>query len=131
MYPKGGIQAFGSTPEPDLSSAATSLQTQAQAEQTTTPLNISAPVIPSRAKPNIPQKKTHIDELVRLRRDLGDAISARDDAIEMKGMMAEDLLNVQKEVEERDNEIKRLKDKVEKFQNQAKELILHKRTHRL
>lgn len=63
-----------------------------------------------------------MDELVRLRRELDDAVNARDEAIEMKDMMAEDLLNTQDEVEERDNEIQRLKDKVEKFQNQVKEL---------
>jgi chromosome segregation ATPase len=122
MYPKSGFQTFGSAPEPDLSSAATRLQTASLVEQTTSPTKMAAPSVPSRAKPNIPQKKNHIDELFRLRRDLEDAINARDDAVEMKDMMAEDLLTAQEEVQERDDEVKRWREKAEKFQNQVKEL---------
>lgn len=128
MFPKSGYPSFGSVPEPDFTSGATALQTTGLNEQTTSPTKMSPPFASQRAKPNIPQKKTHVDEMFRLKRELEEAIKARDEAVEIKDMMAEDLLTAQEEVQEKDDELRKFskevwawRNKAEKLSNQVKE----------
>lgn len=128
MFSKSGYSSFGSVPEPDFTSGAAALQTTNLHEQTTSPAKMSPPFASQRSKPNIPQKKTHVDEMFRLKRELEDAIRARDEAVEMKDMMAEDLLTAQEEVQEKEEELRKTseevwawRDKAEKLSNQVKE----------
>ena len=54
-----------------------------------------------KAKPSVPQKKNHMDEMYRLRKE-------KDDAVRVKSMMEEDLLQIQDELQEKDDEVERL-----------------------
>lgn len=69
---------------------------------------MSPPFTSQSAKPNIPQKKTHVDEMFQLMRELEDVTKARDEAVEVKDMVAEDLPTIQEEVQEKDNELRKL-----------------------
>jgi chromosome segregation ATPase len=109
MYPRNGQKSLGSVPEPDLGSGALALQT---IDQTTSASKMQPPHPSSKVKPNIPQRKTHVDEMYRLRRDLEDATRAKDDAIEMRSMMEEDLLQTQDELQEKAVEVERLSKQV-------------------
>lgn len=98
-YPSYG----GSTPEPDFASGAV-LQTT----------GMDGPAFASqKARPIIPQKKKNIDELYRIRKELEDALRTKDEAVEMKDMMAMDLLSKEDELEEALKEIGTLKKQVE------------------
>lgn len=128
MFAKSGYLSFGSIPEPDLTSGATALQTTSPNEQRASPNKMSPPVASQKAKPNIPKKKTHVDEMFRLKRELEEAKKARDEATEIKDMMAEDLLTTQEEVQEKEDEVRKIskevwawRDKAERLSSQVKE----------
>ena len=128
MFAKSGYPSFDSIPEPDFTSGATALQTTSLNEQTASSNKMSPPVASQRAKPNIPQKKTHVDEMFRLRKELEEAKKARDEAVQIKDMMAEDLLTTQEEVQEKEDEVRKIskevwawRDKAERLSNQVKE----------
>ena len=105
MYTKSSNPSFGSVPEPDINSGATALQTTSINETATSPAKYSHSSASQRAKPNIPQKKTHVDEMFRLKRELEEALKTRDEAVEMRDMIAGDLLTAQEELKEKDDEL--------------------------
>lgn len=98
MYVLQGQKSSSSAPEPDLDSGAMALQTTA----VTTPASVSPrPTAAMKVKPSVPQKKDHMDEMYRLRKE-------KDDAIKMKNMMEDELLQTQDELQEKDDEVERL-----------------------
>lgn len=97
MYAQGQ-KTFPSVPEPGLGSGAMALQTTSR---TTSAPELPRPNAPMKAKPSVPQKKNHMDEIFRLRKE-------KDDAIKKKNMMEDELLQTQDELQEKDEEVERL-----------------------
>lgn len=93
-----GENTFPSGPEPDLGSGAMLLRTSAP---TASASESPRPNAPAKAKPSVPQKKTHMDEIYRLRKE-------KDDTIKVKNMMEEELLQIQDELQDKDDEVERL-----------------------
>lgn len=72
-----------------------------------------------RAKPSIPQKKNHIDELLRLRKELEEMREARDQACGERDDMADDLLKIQEDLEEKETQLSKLQREVWSWREKA------------
>lgn len=97
------LSSGGNNPEPDFTSGAV-LQT--------TGMDRSA-LASQKGRPAIPQKKKNIDDMYRIKKELEDALSAKDEAVQTRDMMAMDLLSKEEDLEEALNEIGTLKSQVE------------------
>jgi chromosome segregation ATPase len=64
-------------------------------------------VISEKPKPQIPQKKVGLDELIRLRKELDDMRYEKEVAEELKSMMEDDLIKAQEEAEQKDVELEK------------------------
>jgi chromosome segregation ATPase len=73
--------------------------------------------IPSKPKPSIPQKKNHVHELVRLKKELAEVQDARD-------MMEVEILKLQEDVEEKDKQLNELSQELWTWKDRAESWIL-------
>lgn len=94
--------------QPDLSSGMAGLQMALSTKTTSAEQGSMATGPPLKAKPNIPQKKSHVEELVRLRKELEEVMAARDQTAAERDAMADDLLQLQEEVEQKDQELRNM-----------------------
>lgn len=103
-------------PEPDLNSGMAALQMA-----TSTKVAASG-----KAKPSIPQKKSHVDELIRLRKELEELRAERDQAHRERDAMEDDLLQAQEDLEQKIDELgkksKDLEEKSEELSKKSKEV---------
>jgi len=112
-------------PDPNLDAGLAALQTTIPRE---TAMSTTPSVISPRSRPSIPQKKNHVDEVFRLKRELEVAFQSRDEAIETRDMMADDLLTAQEQLQEKEEEFAKIskelwtwKDKAEKLSSELSE----------
>jgi len=111
-----------SVPEPHLNSGMAGLQMAISTDRVS--FGNSTPTArPSiRPKPSVPQKKTHVDELIRVKMELKETIVARDQAYGERDAMADDLLKMQEDIEERDAELKKLSREVWTWREKAEKM---------
>ncbi|KAK1065506.1 hypothetical protein LTR74_007870 [Friedmanniomyces endolithicus] len=69
-----------------------------------------------------PQEMAHIDELLRLRKQLEEVRLARDEACEERDAMADDLLKLQEDVEKKDEELWRMAEKTRTWEDDAQKM---------
>lgn len=116
--------------EPDLSAGIAGLQMATSTMESSSRNGSPAPGAP-RARPSIPQKKNHIDELLRLRKELDATREERDQACGERDAMENDLLNAQEAVEEKDEALKKMSREVwtwrEKAEKMSKDVADEKR----
>lgn len=93
-------------PEPDLKSGMAGLQMAISTKETSSGKGTPALGSTPRAKPSIPQKKTHIDELLRLRKQLEDLKDDRDQGYAERDAITDDLLKLQEDVEKLQEDVK-------------------------
>ena len=110
------------SPEPDLNSGMAGLQMAISTRETFSGKGTPATGTTPRAKPSIPQKKTHIDELLRLRKELEEMREARDQAYGERDAMADDVLKAQEGVEEKDEELSKMSREVWTWRDKAEKL---------
>jgi YD repeat-containing protein len=104
------------------------MKTTLHNEQTPSPSKMPSQVILQRPKPNIPQKKARVDEVFRLKKEIEEMRTARDEAVDTRDMMAEDLLTAHEKVQEiedklgeKSREVRTWREKAEKLSNEIME----------
>ena len=114
------------TPLPDFDAGMAGLQIAVAARDGKELVSASGPsplsTVP-RAKPSVPQKKGHIDELVRIRKDIEEMREERDQALGERDAMADDMLKIQEELDEKDEELKKMSREVWTWREKAETLI--------
>ena len=117
-------------PVPDLSAGMAGLQMATSTMESSSRNGSPASGTP-RAKPSIPQKKNHIDELLRLRKELETTREERDQACGERDAMENDLLNAQEALEEKEEALKTMSREVwtwrEKAEKMSKDMASEKR----
>lgn len=106
-------------PEPDLNSGMAGLQ---MAMSTSSGKGTPATGTTPRAKPSVPQKKTHIEEMLRLRKEVEEMRDARDQAFGERDAMADDLLKAQEDFEEKDEALSKMSREVWTWREKAEKL---------
>ena len=71
-------------------------------------------------RPKVPQKKAHLDEVLRLRKELNDMRGEKKRAEEETDIMVRDLFAAQDEVQEKGDELKRKEAKLQNCEEQLK-----------
>ena len=105
-------------PEPDLSGGMAGLQMATSTMESSSRNGSPASGTP-RAKPIIPQKKNHIDELLRLKKELEAVQEAREQACGERDAMENDLLNAQEALEESEEALKKMSREVWTWREKA------------
>jgi hypothetical protein len=108
-------------PEPDLSGGMAGLQMATSTMESSSRNGSPAPGTP-RAKPIIPQKKNHIDEILRLKKELEAAREDRDQACGERDAMETDLLSTQEALEEKEEALRKLSREVWTWRDKAEKM---------
>lgn len=96
----------GSSDTPDLDPSATGLETAAVNDIISA--GAMSEAMPERqVRPQPPPKKAHLDEVIRLMKELEEMREEKGQAEEMTDLMGQDLQSAQEEVEKKDGELRR------------------------
>ena len=109
-------------PEPSIDLGMAGLQTTTSSGDTPAGSGLPTSATASRAKPKVPQKKSNLEELVRLRNELEEVRGARDEAHGQRDAMEDDLLKSQDDLEMKDKELTRLAGDVNIWKEKANDL---------
>ena len=96
----------GSSDAPDLDPSAVGLETAASNDIVSAG-DLSAAMPQRPLKPQPPPKKAHLDEVIRLMKELEELREEKGQADEMTDLMGQDLQIAQEEVEKKDDELRR------------------------
>lgn len=109
-------------PEPDLNSGMAGLQMAIFTKETSSGKGTPATGPTPRAKPSIPQKKDHVDEVLRLRKELKEVKEARDQAYGERNAMEDDMLKIHEDLEKKDEELSKMSREVWTWREKAEKL---------
>ena len=103
---------------PDLDSGGFGLESSGMYE--TAASEQPSVIMVKRERPQIPPKKTHLDEVLCLQKQLKDMRDEKERAEEETDMMAQDLCVAQDEAQEKDDELQRKETKLQDYEVQLK-----------
>ena len=119
MLSKHIIKSRGSTDTPDLGPRAIGLET-AVVKDITSAEDMSASMTERPLIPPRPRKKAHLDEVIRLMKELEELRVEKGQAEEMADMMGQDLQISQEEVEKKSDELRRKEEEMLKCGEELK-----------
>lgn len=122
MAANGYFQPVGSGQEPDALPTAAGLEQIVMRETTSSSIQSRAQTSPKQAKPEIREKKTHVDEIFRLKKELSELREEVDEAYEKLDKMALDLVEAQEKLLEKENDWGGKEDEVKYWRETAERL---------
>jgi len=118
MTSKNSLSSQGSSDMPDLDSGALGLQTSVAND-----INLAGKMsatMAERVKPPLPAKKSHLNDLIRLKNELDEIHKQKEQAEEMTDLVVRDLSLAQDEVHEKDDQLRRKESELRKCEEELK-----------